>query len=80
MPQYDENMRGVLFKNDRKERDDQPDYTGFINVNKTEYRLAAWIKTSQKDGYSKFMSLQVSERQAQPRKERLQPDKDDIPF
>lgn len=55
---YDDTNSGVLFKNDRKERDNQPDYTGKINVDGKELRLAAWIKQGKK---GKFMSIRVSE-------------------
>jgi len=55
MPEYDNNMRGVLFKNDRKEKDTHPDYKGQSEVNGVEYWLSAWIKTD-KNG-NKFMSL-----------------------
>ena len=48
---------GVLFKNDKKEGEKDPDYKGNINVGGTEYWLNAWIKTS-KAG-AKFMSLSV---------------------
>lgn len=58
---------GVLFKNDRKEHDNQPDYTGKINVDGTEKRLAAWIKSGQN---GKYMSLKVSD--AERRDERQQ--------
>ncbi|MGI9408433.1 MAG: hypothetical protein ACR2OV_00060 [Hyphomicrobiaceae bacterium] len=51
---------GVLFKNDRKEQPNQPDYTGKINFNGQEKRLAAWIKEGQN---GKFMSLKVSDFQ-----------------
>lgn len=47
--------QGSLFKNDRKEKETQPDYTGKIMVNGTMYQLAAWVKES-KSGL-KFMSL-----------------------
>jgi len=50
--------QGVLFKNDRKEKDTHPDYTGTINIGGNEWRLSAWIKTGQK---GKFMSLAASE-------------------
>ena len=35
---------GVLFKNDKKESGNQPDYKGNITVNGVEYWLSAWIK------------------------------------
>ncbi len=56
MSQYDNTNSGVLFKNDRKESEKHPDYTGKINVNGEEFWLSAWIKTGQR---GKFMSLSV---------------------
>lgn len=49
----------TLFKNDRKETDTQPDYTGKIKQNGKERRLAAWI-TKSKAGQT-YMSLKVSD-------------------
>lgn len=49
-------MTGSLFKNDRKETDKHPDYTGTLIVEGVSYWLSAWIKTSAK---GKFMSLAV---------------------
>lgn len=46
---------GALFKNDKKVRDNQPDYTGKAVIDGTEYRLSAWIKEA-KSG-RKYMSL-----------------------
>jgi len=57
--QYDDTNRGVLFKNDRKETDRQPDYTGKINVKGTEQRLAGWIRQS-KSGKT-FLSITCSD-------------------
>ena len=56
MPEYDNNMRGVLFKNDKKESDNHPDYKGNAEVDGVEYWLSAWIKTP-KNGGAKFMSM-----------------------
>lgn len=73
--------KGVLFKNDRKEKDTQPDYTGKITLGGKEKRLAAWLKDGQR---GKFMSLQVSDfqEQAQSAPQPLLNDdfSDDIPF
>lgn len=56
--QYDNTNRGVLFKNDKKQEGDKlPNYTGKIDVNGTEFKLAAWIKDGKK---GKFMSLSIS--------------------
>lgn len=66
MSQYDETNRGTLFKNDRKEKDNHPDYKGQINVDGTEYWLSSWIKVS-KTG-TKFMSLSVQPKDSAPAK------------
>lgn len=52
---------GSLFKNDRKEKDTHPDYTGTINLGGKSMRLSAWIKEGKK---GKWMSLSVSEQRA----------------
>lgn len=62
--QYDNS--GALFINDRKEKDNQPDYTGNIVINGEKKRLAGWKKTSKSDPSKTFLSLAVSEYQDQP--------------
>jgi len=82
--EYDNNNRGSLFKNDRKDDAKFPDYKGSINVDGTDYWLSAWIKVS-KDG-NKFMSLSVKNKNAdaslQPKKKVKQEEFDDsdMPF
>jgi hypothetical protein len=93
LTQYDNTHRGVLFKNDRKESDNHPDYKGSINVGGQEFWLSAWIKDGNK---GKFMSLsikpkedqqrqappqrQAPTRQAPSRSQSASPDMDDVPF
>jgi hypothetical protein len=60
--QYDNTDRGVLFKNDRKESDNHPDYKGSINVGGVEYWLSAWIKDGQR---GKFLSMSVKAKEDQ---------------
>lgn len=55
MSDYSNDNRGVLFKNDKKESENHPDYKGRIDIDGTEYWLSAWIKKT-KDGKT-YMSL-----------------------
>lgn len=49
-------LSGSLFKNDRKNTANHPDYTGSVMVDGVEYWLSAWLKDG-KNGKSKWMSL-----------------------
>jgi hypothetical protein len=53
---------GVLFKNDKKETSNHPDYKGNVRVDGQEYWLSAWIKEG-KNG--KFMGLALSPKEEQ---------------
>ena len=52
---------GVLFVNDRKEKENQPDYTGNITIDGKKMRLAGWKKTAKADPSKQFLSISVSE-------------------
>ena len=54
---------GSLWKNDRKEKDTQPDYTGKINIGGSVMRLGAWKNTT--DGGKTYLSIKLSEFQEQ---------------
>jgi hypothetical protein len=59
MADFDETNRGVLFKNDKGDNPNRPDYTGKCNIAGKEYRMAAWIRDSQTG--KKFMSINFSD-------------------
>lgn len=75
--------RGTLFKNDKGDNPNRPDYTGKINIAGKEYRLASWIKTGQSG--KNFLSLTVSEieqaeKPSEPVAETVAEIDDTIPF
>ena len=45
---------GALFKNERKEKDTHPDYTGSALINGSDFWMSAWIK---KGNGKTFMSF-----------------------
>ncbi len=78
MTNYDNNMKGVLFKNEDKEGS-QPDYRGQGEIDRKPVWISAWIKTPKKGG-AKFMSLSFQFKTAQQGGVRNPPPADDEPF
>jgi hypothetical protein len=86
--EYDNTNRGVLFKNDRKEKETHPDYKGsYTDANGSEFWLSAWLKKD-KNG-NVFMSLSTTAKDEahnkgmQQARKAVQPSDDfsnDIPF
>ncbi len=54
---------GSLWPNENKSNDNQPDYTGKINIGGTVMRLGAWKNTT--DGGKTYLSIKLSEFQEQ---------------
>lgn len=55
--QFDDEMRGVLFKNkDKTPGDKRPDYNGHAVILGVKVRQAAWLRKSSKTGET-FMSI-----------------------
>lgn len=74
---------GVLFSNDKREKESHPNYKGNIRVDGKDYWISGWIKEG-KNG--KFMGLAVSpkeEQTSQPQskpKAKIEDMDSDIPF
>ena len=73
---------GALFRNDRKEKETQPDYTGECRIEGVEYRLSAWLNES-KNG-KKYMGLKLTAKDDMPQQKSPQEKPadfdDDLPF
>lgn len=62
MADYDNTNRGTLFVEEDKKNERGPDYTGTLNVEGKEWRIAGWRKET-KSG-RRIISLNVSEPQS----------------
>lgn len=83
MPFEHKTNSGSLFKNQRKERDEQPDYTGTMNIEGTVYRMSGWINKPQSGGPA-YINMKFQEVESGPPRRRpmsgTHMDDDDIPF
>lgn len=72
---YDNNLTGILMKNDKAGNESRPDYKGSVDIDGQKFWLSAWIKTG-RDGTKlegqKYMSLKLEPaeaRQAPPHRQ-----------
>lgn len=70
MTEYDNEMTGTLWPNDKEDNPSRPDVTGKCQINGTEYRMAGWKKVSSNTGkafYSiKFTDIEEVARESDP--------------
>ena len=76
---YDNNNRGVLFKNDKQGNEKRPDYRGSATIDGVDLNISAWIKRSQKTGDA-YMSLSFEPKKAAAPKATRAPVMDETPF
>lgn len=58
MSQYDNEMSGALFKNEKRETETQPNAKGSCQIEGVEYWVSAWTNTSQTG--QKYQSLKFT--------------------
>jgi uncharacterized protein (DUF736 family) len=83
---YDNNNSGALFKNDKDGNPSRPDYRGSAEIDRVQYWVSAWIKTSKRG--DKYVSLRFEPKQEKNPKGRVKNESapqtqdfnDDIPF
>lgn len=81
---YDKTNTGVLFRQDKKGNPKRPGYTGIINVEGVDYRIAAWVRENSKTGT--LVSLRIERPKEAGEQMPAEPqatqefESDDIPF
>ncbi len=83
MSDYDNTNRGSIWKNDKKETENHPDFTGSINVEGKEYWLSAWKRKPDANPKAPALSFSVKPKDEQAKPQATQGGgdfDDDIPF
>lgn len=85
---FDETNRGSIWKNEKKEKDTHPDFTGSLNVDGKDYWVSAWKRKEGASDRAPALSFSVKRKDGKPAAEQQAPrssgrrdDMDDqIPF
>ncbi len=81
MSDYDNTNRGSIWKNEKKERDTHPDFTGSLNVGGVEYWVSAWKRKEGAPAKAPALSFSVKPKDVQPQQsisQRAMPKKQSI--
>jgi|SRR5687768_2669713 len=65
MTEYSNENRGSIWKNDKKETDKHPDFTGSLNVNGVDYRVSAWKRKEGANPKAPALSFTVKPKEEQ---------------
>ncbi len=90
MAEFDNTNRGSIWKNDRKENDKHPDFTGSLNVGGVEFWVSAWKRKEGAAAKAPALSFSIKPKDEQAAPKRADPISsghsvkqdmdDDIPF
>lgn len=89
MEDYDQTNRGSIWKNEKKETEKHPDFTGSLNVEGKEYWISAWKRRADQSDKAPALSFSIkakdetvnTQRQdSKPNKQEANSFVDDIPF
>ena len=87
MADHDNTNRGAIWRNEKKEKDTHPDFTGSLDVDGVQYWVSAWKRKEDAGPKSPALSFSVKPKEEAQAPQRTgggnarggQPD-DDIPF
>jgi hypothetical protein len=72
MADFDNNNRGSIWKNEKKEKDTHPDFTGSLNVDGVEYWVSAWKRKDGASPKAPALSFSIKPKDEQPRRQEPQ--------
>jgi hypothetical protein len=72
MADFDNNNRGSIWKNEKKEKDTHPDFTGSLNVDGVEYWVSAWKRKDGASPKAPALSFSIKPKDDQPRRQEPQ--------
>ncbi len=64
--EFDETNRGSIWKNDKKETDKHPDFTGSLNVDGVEYWVSAWKRKEGASAKAPALSFSIKPKDDKP--------------
>jgi hypothetical protein len=77
MSDYDNTNSGAIWKNDKKDTDNHPDFRGSIDVEGVDYWLSGWLRP--KDGNPKAPSMKFKITKKEPKQEEQNNDSQEAP-
>ena len=63
MNEYDNTNRGSIWKNDKKETDKHPDFTGSLNVNGEDFWVSAWKRKADANPKAPALSFSIKPKE-----------------
>lgn len=65
----DNTNRGAIWKNQKKERDTHPDFTGELDVDGRKYWVSAWKRREDASPKAPALSFSIKPKEDQPQRE-----------
>lgn len=69
MAEYDNTNKGSIWKNDKKESEKHPDFTGSLNVEGVEYWVSAWKRKPDASEKAPALSFAVKVKEDKPKQQ-----------
>lgn len=66
MADFDNTNRGSIWKNEKKEKDTHPDFTGSLNVDGKDYWVSAWKRKEGAAARSPALSFSLKLKDGKP--------------